>query len=301
MSTLSIGSDPEFFVQDSKGNLKSAIDLIEGTKHMQQAVARGGLQHDNVAAEYSHEPVTNEDDFVQVHKDMLVELVKHLKGNVLSSISSTEFPEEQLENEEAFVFGCDPDFSCWTASVNFIDPEAPFLQFRSAGGHIHVGHLKEFPKTLSEDTNGSGRIEMTKAMDVFVGLPSVLLDNGPESKKRRTLYGKAGAHRPKPYGIEYRTLSNFWVMAPELTRLVYQLTISAAEAADDGIHTQILSKVGEEELQRIINECDVEAAQSVFDEYIKEHLEKSTVALLENSVGKTFNPMEAWGLSPAKE
>ena len=35
---------------------------------------------------------------------------------------------------------------------------------------------------------------------------------------RRQLYGSAGRFRPTSYGIEYRTLSNFWIWDQRLTR-----------------------------------------------------------------------------------
>jgi hypothetical protein len=38
---------------------------------------------------------------------------------------------------------------------------------------------------------------------------------------RRELYGKAGAFRPKPYGVEYRVLSNRWLNSEALIRWVY--------------------------------------------------------------------------------
>jgi len=41
---------------------------------------------------------------------------------------------------------------------------------------------------------------------------------------RRELYGKAGAMRPKPYGWEYRSLSNFWVFIPEFTSWIWNAT-----------------------------------------------------------------------------
>ena len=52
----------------------------------------------------------------------------------------------------------------------------------------------------------------------------MLLDDGA---KRRELYGKAGAYRVKPYGVEYRVLSNFWLKSPALMQWVYDNTILA--------------------------------------------------------------------------
>jgi hypothetical protein len=51
------------------------------------------------------------------------------------------------------------------------------------------------------------------ALDAFVGLPSVAWD---QQQGRREHYGLAGLYRKKTYGddiggVEYRTLSNFWL------------------------------------------------------------------------------------------
>ena len=49
---------------------------------------------------------------------------------------------------------------------------------------------------------------------------------------RKKLYGKAGAYRPKPYGLEYRSLSNFWVFDDKLIRWVWRNTERALHAGD---------------------------------------------------------------------
>ena len=61
-------------------------------------------------------------------------------------------------------------------------------------------------------------------MDLFLGCPSIILD---KDNKRRELYGKAGAYRNKPYGVEYRTLSNFWLTSSKLMQWVYKRTAFA--------------------------------------------------------------------------
>lgn len=50
---------------------------------------------------------------------------------------------------------------------------------------------------------------------------------------RRELYGKAGAFRPTSYGVEYRTLSNFWLRRKEYMQWVYAQTHRAFEFASD--------------------------------------------------------------------
>jgi len=70
-----------------------------------------------------------------------------------------------------------------------------------------------------------------QAMDYYLGVQSVLLDNGT---LRRNLYGKAGAYRPKGYGCEYRTLSNFWIFKTDLIKWVYEGTQKALEFVSDG-------------------------------------------------------------------
>jgi len=44
-----------------------------------------------------------------------------------------------------------------------------------------------------------------------VGNTLVLLDRDESNITRRKNYGRAGEYRPKPYGLEYRVPSNFWL------------------------------------------------------------------------------------------
>jgi hypothetical protein len=101
-------------------------------------------------------------------------------------------------------------------------------------------------------------------MDLYLAVPSILMDDGIE---RKQLYGKKGAFRPKPYGTEYRVLSNFWI-APggsDADRERYGKWVwRATEAA-------LNSKVNVEELEDYIdiavNGNDKEMAQMLISEY----------------------------------
>jgi hypothetical protein len=86
---------------------------------------------------------------------------------------------------------------------------------RSAGGHISVGW---------NNPTQEQQLDMVKAMDATVGLESVLLDFDTERKK---LYGKAGCFRFREYGIEYRSLSNFWIKTNESLQWSWNTTMKA--------------------------------------------------------------------------
>jgi hypothetical protein len=65
------------------------------------------------------------------------------------------------------------------------------------------------------------------------------------------LYGKAGACRYKTYGVEYRTLSNFWVLSTDLRREVWERTMAACQAFFE--HDIVMNENIEEELKLKIN------------------------------------------------
>lgn len=217
---LTIGTDAEVLLKGSAG-LVSAIGLIGGGKHNPFLVNKGNLQEDNVLAEFAIDPVSTEDDFVSSIQ-LVMESLKAKVGPLQLGIdikSSAIFPDDQLQHPMAKEFGCDPDYNAWTMRANAKPNPRSVGNLRTCGGHIHVG----FPV---DDQDFMARPELVQWMDVYLGLPSVLLD---DDTKRRSVYGKAGAHRPKQYGIEYRVLSNFWIKDEQLMRWAYRNTHKAYE------------------------------------------------------------------------
>jgi hypothetical protein len=57
-------------------------------------------------------------------------------------------------------------------------------------------------------------------LDYLLGNTSVLIDRDRANATRRRVYGRAGEFRKQKHGLEYRTLSNFWLEAYPLMSFV---------------------------------------------------------------------------------
>lgn len=207
---FTIGCDPEVFVM-KEGKLVSAHGLVQGTKAEPQPVPHGAVQVDGMALEFNTEPVTlnsyYQGLFVYKVNTVLKSLENMIKGFKLHIVPSVVFSQKDMDDapEEAKELGCEPDFNVYTGVAN-PPPNANSL-LRTAAGHIHIGWGDGV-----EDPHAAEHIVqcemLVRNLDATLGLISLLLD---KDEKRRELYGKAGAYRPKPYGVEYRVLSNFWL------------------------------------------------------------------------------------------
>jgi hypothetical protein len=240
---FSIGCDPEIFLVDKHGQFKSAIGLIGGSKTMPRPIDDKGnaMLEDNVAVEFNIQPAQDATAFLQSIR-MVMDNIRATVGHDFdfSTASAVSFPEAELMHPQAMEFGCEPDFNAWTKGMN-PRPNAPDWKLRSCGGHIHVGF------------EGLERLSVIRSMDLFLGVPSTQLDEGT---LRRELYGKAGCYRPKPYGAEYRTLSNFWIFTDEMIHWAYEQTRKAVDFVASG---QTLDEKDGEIIQKCINQGDKEA------------------------------------------
>lgn len=299
---ITIGTDPEFFLKQGEKYM-SAIPHIKGSKHEPAKLPSGGtIQRDNVAVEFATVPAKDKGDFVhQIRESMKDALLMIPKDHILAVEPSAEFDEDQLDHPEAQEFGCDPDYNAWTVEMN----EKPWCGssgFRSCGAHIHVGGLNDDGtpiEGLEFLLDFKGKIAMVKGMDLFHGTVSATLDNSEAAIRRRELYGKAGSHRPTEYGVEYRVLSNYWMKTPTLVMLMDSMTRDVAELVGSGNLEAILAEVGEHELQNIINDGDVEAAQKIVNEYVKPHMSEESLDLLEMAIEALPEAQDlkiAWGI-----
>ena len=223
---ITIGADPEFFLLYNDEPI-SVEGKLGGTKRKPKPIDEFGnmYQEDNVAVEFNICPSKTKEEFRQNIKKVLTFLKSKFNTSFsFSDRSALFFPETELKTVQAMTFGCEPDYNAWTNEINPPPNIASLAKtkllqkqyetLRSAGGHVHIGCELALEKPL----------EIIQACDLFLGVPSILIDT---DNTRRKLYGKAGSFRYKNYGVEYRSLSNFWIWNDYYIDWVFQNTMKA--------------------------------------------------------------------------
>lgn len=226
---FSFGSDPEFILIDEKGNLKSAINVLKNKTN--KIESKGNFFfYDNVLAECTIKPGFSKKEVIKNIKESLEECARLVRPLKISTVSSACFPQSELNHTDARKSGCEPEFCAYKlkkASSKKINKIFKESNLRSAGGHVHLGtDLGKSHETC---------VMLVRMLDLFLGVPTLALDPGFQ---RRKLYGQAGRYRQPKYGVEYRTLSNFWLSSPKLVEIIYDL----CEIIIDLTHNKIYEK-----------------------------------------------------------
>jgi hypothetical protein len=138
-------------------------------------------------------------------------------GIIIDSRTVVDVSAKELASlsEKSRVLGCAPSLNIYGPRPVKVPGDHPV---RSAGGHIHM--------SVDEQARANPH-DLVRLFDICVGVPSVFLDRDPRAAERREVYGRAGEFRLPHYGIEYRTLSNFWLRSYPLTSFVLAATRTA--------------------------------------------------------------------------
>lgn len=199
LKVLTLGSDPEFILRKNKtGKPTSAVGL-----NMSSPKVR--LFADNVLAEATHNPF-NFSDFTSGMNEVLDEVslgLASFKGGCHYTLGecSAEYPKEEVASPEAKEIGCEPFLSAYRMG-GVVTPSPYSNNTRFAGGHIHIGYNKsQLPPHI-----------LVKLLDKEL----LSLDPNHKKTKRSMFYGAAGAYRDKSYGLEYRSVSNWWLSNPSI-------------------------------------------------------------------------------------
>jgi hypothetical protein len=286
-----LGADPELFVQDAEGTCVPVCGKIGGTKaepiiinHLVEAAfgpERGrprlrGMGID-VASEHEGNYAMQEDNVmlefnVPAHKDgtffvdSINKALNVLEMNVLLDkglrpryeVMHTFKAEDIAPFPQAFTVGCMADMNAYAEDERFERhpfEAAHFGNHRFCGGHLHVQYNHGIvPRHI-----------FAQFMDIFAELPFMRWD---KQKMRRLFYGQPGLYREKPYGIEYRTTSNFWLTKAFREKWLGHLAdnvIMLAKTAntDPEQLRQAYGKIDWSDVQKAIRDEDVKLADEI--------------------------------------
>lgn len=269
------GCDPEFFFTKN-GQVIGAEKVLpeDGIKREVGSFANenGSIQKgeskiiiDGVQAELNPVPDTcrarlgNEISycFRTLYKEMEKNEALKLEFSPLVKVSDEEM---QSLSEKSKQFGCAPSKNIGGLSKMSIK-DASKYPYRSAGGHLHFGVDSYFPEVKDVLSDPKTLIPI---LDIIVGNTCVLLDRDEGNIERRKVYGKAGEYRTPKHGIEYRTLSNFWLRSYPLMSMVFGLSRQAISIVADGHAKEILKAVNIKDVVKAINENDFDLAHKNF-------------------------------------
>lgn len=280
MTQFLIGCDPEIFVRDENKKPVSAVGIVKGTKKEPEKCKDGAFQVDGLALELNTTPV-DYNDYAGFNRNVISVLgqlqTRLPKGHSFLIAPSVTFDDEVIASAppEALELGCEPDYNAWQDGAPNPRPNAA-TGLRTGAGHLHIGWDKDIPADHPDHI--AVCCDFVKTLDLYVGLASIILDPDPT---RRTLYGKAGAFRPKSYGVEYRTPSNAWLGSATARQFIFMTLNKAINAQlQNGkvsfnydrylshcVGEQYRSK-GKYCVERIINESDVETAYYVLQQFL---------------------------------
>lgn len=251
---LSLGCDPEVFLKHQSGKHISSVGLIGGTKDVARPIddEGNGVLEDNVAVEFNTPPCYTVEDFkrhINKNLDYIRGRAQEL-GLTVAINPSAVFDDDQLQTEGAKTFGCEPDYNAWNNGQQNPRPRSDDPNLRSCGGHVHIALLPDDDPLM-----------VIQAMDLFVGC--LMLDFDTDTA-RRELYGKAGAFRKKPYGVEYRTASNAWIANDDRIQWVWDQTEKALNFVREG--NRFTDEQGYK-IQMCINHSDMEILAELKQEF----------------------------------
>lgn len=252
--SITIGHDGEFFLVKD-GVIVPSQGIMPGTKYQPAQLNTCMWHRDNALGEFGTAPASSEGEFVDGILAALGEIDSKLSEQGVSFLFKPHHVfNPEVFNWEARMFGCEPDFECWGLE----EPSAPDSEevggLRSGGGHVHAG----FDAKSDDDVRHA-----VFAAEIMVGLYTVIHD---DDVKRRTMYGRAGRYRRKPYGLEYRVPSNFWYNSEDHMRQMYRRMYAAVEQRED-IVAQLGSMDAARNIADAINNSDAVAAQQLMNYY----------------------------------
>lgn len=284
-----LGCDPEIFASKD-GELVPAFRFLRSKQRINMLKAkiyRSQMYWDGYQAEMrwpnGHSCVTELVNAIQVGLwRMNRQLKRIVPGASLIIQNTVRLPETELCNapDQFIQFGCDPSHNVYGLKPMLIDNPRK-MPWRWAGGHIHFSYIFEAP--LAEYPIMEQAHKHIENLDKVLGVWAVGAARNIDVPMRRQFYGLPGEFRlPKHAayewvadildgivsgwhyekvntipGLEYRTLSNFWLCHPRITQITLEIARMAILRgdywkADKSEVIETISKMDHEKASEII-------------------------------------------------
>lgn len=262
---VNIGSDPEIFAVDERGEVVPAFAYLPPKDKRQQIDWTGSVSSyggayvfwDGFQAEWT-----------TAHSCCIAQLVDKVRAGMVYTLQAARkvnpkatlsprcvlpVSQELLDTspKEGVILGCAPSFNAYFEGVNpaLEGLEPTQLPVRFAGFHVHIGCGQISEKEAKK---------IVKAIDRIAGLASVAAFRGLEDPIRRRYYGLAGEFRLPAHGLEYRVLSSVGLNHPVLTHLCFDLVRMGYSFGRDGYLYAF--EATDAEVATAINDLNVELA-----------------------------------------
>lgn len=311
---IMMGCDPEFFFADKNGKVVGSEKVLTKSDNRDHGLVIDGVQAElNPAPSFCRELLAS--NIQGCFRDLRNVLQRRGIDVAVKVDSLVDITQAELDSlsEESKVFGCDPSTNIYEGGESKIKVDPKKYLKRSAGGHIHLGNsFKQYldkkyevypsDKALENFHKVALRIDqalkkspdiMVSVLDIIVGNTCVLMDRSKGNKERRANYGRAGEYRVKPYGLEYRSLSNFWLRSYPLMSFVMGLCRFAvhcvSESTPENDYVKALfNAVKREDIVKAINENDFDLAMKNFKK-----IEQFFIDVADEISGSAFYPLRS--------
>lgn len=253
-----LGCDPEgFLVRDGK--------VVGAEKYIPQAGVKSSFKYgavvlDGIQFEIHTNPQRTPMGVANEVREAIVSLKRHLSrvpDVQISMASVVDITREELDSlaEKSRILGCEPSFNLYGFPGIGVDGRT-YLK-RSGGGHVQLGLSKPI---YQEDSDVDNRTDLVALLEVVLGNTCVLVDRDANAPERRKNYGRASEYRTPDHGLEYRTLSNFWLQSQPLTCLVFELATIAASILEESLVSESSLDV------ELMEACDLTVVKQAIQE-----------------------------------
>lgn len=195
------GTDAEFFLQNSRGQIIPASQVIPGLKHDPFKLENGVCHPDGLSLEVGCPPSdTPQGMLANLFKVIDEVKVKFLDpaGVTIANCFEVFVSDAVNPSKDDLAFGCGSEYQLGSSHMYKQSDLSSTSQKRYSGFHIHIGYTKDQPDNYFSYVD-AGRL--VGLLDTLVGKHNI-----NTSDARAMQYGGIGAFRVKPYGIEYRCM-----------------------------------------------------------------------------------------------